>query len=117
MSGLKDAFYQDRLAAYPNQPGYQRNSDTSRAAAESMARHFNKQQQRIIDWLFARGFDGGTYSEICHGTSLSAPSVCGRMVELCEAKAVIKSEHTRATPSGRQAHVYLHKDFSQGGAS
>lgn len=111
MTGLKDSYYGDQVVGYPNAPGYQRNSDTSRAAAASMAHHFTKQQTVILDWLHERGSTGGTFDEIATGTGLLSQSICGRMVELANARAVIKSIHTRATPSGRQARIYLHKDF------
>lgn len=116
MSVFKDMLG-DTLAEYPSGPGYQRNSETSRAAAQSMHPHYTKQQQIIVDFLKQQGAHGSTYTEICNGTQLSAPSVCARMVELCESHTVIKSDLTRPTPSGRQAHVYLHRDFQQGSGS
>jgi hypothetical protein len=112
MSVFKQMLIDSMERHYPSAPGWQRHSDTSHAAAQSMRPHYTVQQKRIVDFLQGQGVTGGTYTEICSGTQLSAPSVCGRMVELVRGKHVIKSNDTRATPSNRQAHVYLHKDFA-----
>lgn len=113
MNSMKD-FFGDNLAPYPASPGHQRHSSTSRDAARSMRPHFNAQQQKILDFLKPLGVYGATYNEICTGTGLGSPSVCGRMVELCDGKHVTKSALTRPTPSGRQARVYVFADQPAG---
>jgi hypothetical protein len=75
-----------------------------------MRPHYTVQQKKIADWLQEQGAHGGTYTEIVNGTGLQASSICGRMVELCQARVAIMTKRTRTTPSGRQAHVYVHKD-------
>ena len=90
---------------YPNAPGH-RSVPTSAAAAESVRPIMGAQQAKIVAFLRERGKHGATYSEICEGTGLATPSVCGRMVELVEAKRVAISADTRLTPSRRKARVY-----------
>lgn len=90
---------------YPNGPGHRR-VPTSVAAARSILPVMNAQQTKIAAFLEKRGERGATYSEICEGTDLGTPSVCGRMVELVQAKRVVISDETRLTPSRRKARVY-----------
>lgn len=79
MAGLKDQFYGDDVALYPRAPGFQRRSDTSRAAAHSMRPHFTHQQQTILDFLQGQGERGATYAEICtRGVGKADHTICPR---------------------------------------
>ena len=91
---------------YPNGPGWTEPT-TSKAAAKAIRPHTTAQQQTIIDYLRGCGETGATYHQIATGTGVYAQSVCGRMVELVEAKRVKIAAFTRPTPAGRQAKVYL----------
>lgn len=92
-------------STYPNAPGH-RGVPTSVAAAESIRPVMGAQQAKIVAFLQERGARGATYAEVCAGTGLATPSVCGRMVELVAAKRVVISAETRLTPSHRKARVY-----------
>jgi len=91
-------------AKYPSAPGHT-NDTTSKAAAESIRPHVNYQQGRILGFL-AKTSDGAIRGVIAEGCELRESSTCGRLKELTTAKLVDVKGDTRATDSGRQAHVY-----------
>lgn len=113
MSRMKEALYGDKPAPfiYNDGPGH-RGVSTSVAAAESMRVHVGPIQQRILDCLYLRGSHGGTYTEIMDDCRLSAPTVCGRMVELAKANLVKVTGKTRNSPSGRACRVYIAAEFA-----
>lgn len=95
----------EKPAQYPSAPGWTEPT-TSKAAAEAIRPHLSYQQGRVVDFLRERGARGAIRQEIAEACELRESSVCGRLVELCEAKLVTKRDDTRPTESGRQAHVY-----------
>lgn len=107
MSGSQGELFAGHTAKYPNGPGA-RSIPTSIAAADSIRPRLAPIQATILAFLGERGMSGATYSEIMEGCDLKAPTVCGRMVELVEARLVkVLPNTTRPTPSGRQARVYV----------
>ena len=102
----------NRPGRYPHGPGH-RGVRTSVIAAESMMPHVSATQGRILIELRKVGAGGMTYTEIMSATALGAPTVCGRMCELVEAKLVKISDKTRPTPSRRPARVYVAAEFAR----
>ena len=110
MSRVAENAYGDTPAPYPNGPGH-RGVPTSIDAAASIRPHLTKLQAKIMTFLRERGTYGATYIEVMTGCSLGAPTVCGRMHELIHAGLIKIADETRATPSGRQARVYIAAEF------
>jgi len=102
--------YKPPPAKYPNAPGWTEPT-TSKAAAEAIRPHMTYQQRVIVEWLDERPA-GAIREEIAAGCLLKESSCCGRLVELAEAGLVVKLDATRPTSSGRQAHVYVHKNHA-----
>lgn len=100
-----------RPPAYPNAPGWSEPT-TSKAAAVSIRPHVTPLQTKIVAFLIEQRETGATYTEIMAGCSLSAPTVCGRMVELINAKRVKIAAQQRRTPSNRLARVYVATEFA-----
>lgn len=98
---------------YPNAPGWTEPT-TSKAAANSLTPDALTYQQRVIaEWLLRRGAIGAIREDIAEGCALRESSVCGRLVELCSAGIAVKLDRTAPTSSGRQAHVYVHKNHAE----
>lgn len=89
---------------YPHAPGH-RGVATSVAAAEAIKPVMGAQQRKIMEYLGTRA-NGATYTEIEADTGLKTQSICARIHELRADGHVVIADETRATPSGRQAHVY-----------
>lgn len=107
MSGAQGELFGGQTSKYPKGPGAA-GATTSIAAAVSIRPRLAPIQAVILAFLRERGMSGATYSEIMEGCELKAPTVCGRMVELVEARLVkVLPNTTRSTPSGRQARVYI----------
>lgn len=110
MGSMKDLLGdQPAPFVYPSGPGH-RGVSTSVRAAASVAPHVSASQQKILDFLAARKSAGGTFEEIMAGAKMSSGSVCGRMVELSNAK-LVRHIGERPTSSGRAARVYIHHEF------
>lgn len=87
---------------------YQRNSDTSRRAAESARAVAPIQRSRVLAAIEDAGTDGLTREEIgeqVHGVSYA--SACARVNELVTRGQVRESGRTRLTSSGRAAAVLV----------
>lgn len=108
-----DLFDHKPPAKYPNAPGWTEPT-TSKAAANSLTPDMLTYQQRVIaEWLLRRGAIGAIREDIAEGCALRESSVCGRLVELCSAGIAVKLDRTAPTSSGRQAHVYVHKNHAE----
>ena len=86
-------------------PPYQRDSETSRAAADHVAPRVGRLQARVLDYLRSRS-DGATLQEIAEATGIKINSVCGRVSELIDKGLVVRTPLTRVNAaSGCEATV------------
>jgi hypothetical protein len=83
-------------------------SDTSRAAAQSLANALGSIEGRIIDYLAQRGSDGSTADEAEVALGLRQATGSARFSELTDAGRIIRTQRTRPTRSGRAAYVHVH---------
>lgn len=84
---------------------YQRNSETSRLAAESSRPRAPTDRATILEYLLAQGERGATNEEISDALGIKLQTVCPRVLELRQADQVV-SAGRRATRSGRLAEVW-----------
>lgn len=92
---------------YPNQPGYVRNSDTSREAAESMRKAAPSIRERIYTWIEWRGYFGATADEVEAKSGIRNQTITARIRELELSGRLTKTDDKRKTRSGRNARVYV----------
>lgn len=105
MGGMKDLLG-DRLP-YGGHPPYQKKSETSREAADSVAGIAPSVREQVFECIKMAGRAGRTNSEIVADEGLLLQSVCGRVAELREAGRVRDSGEKRLTPTGRRATVWI----------
>ena len=112
MKRLPEMSRLDRLAWSDPPPGgyprpYQRHSETSRSAAESITdKALNDGQQRVLDAL--RNAAGGlTDEQGIDATGLSPSTYRPRRIELVQLGFVEKSGRTELTRAARKADVYV----------
>ena len=85
---------------------YVRNSVTSKEAAIAAEPRAGTQRRRVLDIL--RHFpDGLTDHEIQHWLKMNPSTQRPRRVELVQSGLVKDSGHTRLTPSGKRAVVWV----------
>lgn len=89
-------------------PPFQRESDTSRAAAESLSpRVTGELRARVYKAICARGAFGATDQELQAMLRMKVNVETPRRWELVNAGLVVDSGHRRKTPSGRTAAVWI----------
>lgn len=91
---------------------YQRNSETSRMAAESSRPRAPTDRAAILEYLLAQGEHGATNEEISEALRIKLQTVCPRMLELRGDVQVVKAGRRRATRSGSMAEVWIHRRFA-----
>ncbi len=95
--------------SYPDSPGYQPHSDTSKAAAEGSKESSKRQAEDIFQWMASRGMTGATIDEgvlflsARFGRDMQA-SPRFRQLEL--AGRIVKTSDKRETRTGHKAVVY-----------
>lgn len=101
---------------YPSTPGYARNSETSKEAAEKLTSR-DELRGLIIKHLSFMAYQGATVDEAkasCEATtgrSFDRSTVAARFTEMTEEGLIVVTRETRKTPRDRNAYVYLHKDY------
>ncbi len=85
---------------------------TSKAAAKAIEPHINEQHRLLLGYYRFYGRDGVTDQEMSEATKLDGSTVRPRRIELVDKGFVIDSGRTRATKTGRQATVYVAKEFA-----
>lgn len=92
---------------YPDEPGYERGSDTSKAAAKSV----NSNAWRLkVEECMRRAHDGTIDDELEVLLGMRHQSASPRRRELEMMHRVIGTGRKRKTRSGRSAQVYVHID-------
>lgn len=94
---------------YPDTPGFQSHSETSREAAEHV--NSGSQRERIVAILDQEGFSGMTADEISSKLKITNGTIAARMRELELSNAVIKTSQKRHTRSGVNAFIYVLPEF------
>lgn len=99
-------------SVYPESPGYQRHSDTSREAADKLTGQ-GLQHRLILEAMTRNGMKGLTIDEAAAMLTdhlerhIHSGTAAARMGELEKAGKVCKTPQRRKTRSGRNAVVYL----------
>lgn len=84
--------------------------DTRRAARQQIQPHTGRMLDAVFSFIRQRGLHGATDAEICQALNLQTDTGRARRCELRDAGQVTDSGRTRATPSGRQATVWIAAD-------
>ncbi len=102
----------DRLTktSYGGIPPYTKGSDTSKAAALMMLPNVGTIRYRILELFMESGEHGLIDRDIENILNVRPSSCRTRRKELEMGGFVKRTERTRATDSGRQAHVYVLAD-------
>jgi hypothetical protein len=99
---------QPDLFDYPNRPGYVQDSDTSRAAADSLSdRELSKQKLAIVGYIDRNAEHGATCDEIEVAFDLRHQTASARIRELSLSGVLVDTGRRRTTRSGRLARVYV----------
>lgn len=96
-------------AAYGATPPYQKHSETSRAAAESVKPTAETRRQEVLAFLKSRGAHGATDEEGQLALAMEGNTYRPRRVELTAAGLVVESAEKRKTTTGRKAVVWKAK--------
>lgn len=91
---------------YPETPGYQQGSRTSRAAAISMIQNSKTKRAQIMREMEKTRLCGMTIDEAAMLLDCQTGSASARMRELELGGEIVKSTATRKTRFGKQAKVY-----------
>ena len=89
-----------------NSPPFQRHSETSRDAAQSIAKHIGALHHRVLAYLKNHP-QGATDEQISDGTVLRESTALARRVELTQANLVKDSGRYALTRSWRKATVWV----------
>jgi len=88
-------------------PPYQRDSETSREAAEHIEPVAGTLRAQVRRFIERRGAWGATRDEICASLNLTIQSVTPRVNELLRDGHVIEPGQRRMTRAGRRAEVVI----------
>ena len=89
----------------PQHVGYVAGSDTSKAAAVSMAPLVGKLKRRVYDFVASKRL-GATCEEVCIALDLKHQTGSARVRELVQLGFIGDTGYRRKTTSGRSARVY-----------
>ncbi len=94
------------MTTYPNAPGFERGSETSKAAAESVEHTAASLREKVFDLICQYPGRGLTDFEI-QALSGHLATVRPRRCELSAAGRIIPNGLKRLSPSGREAKAYV----------
>lgn len=94
-------------------PPYQRHSETSKAAAESVRPKTVPYRTAIIGYVIGRAELGATREEISEALGIKLQTVCPRVGELLKLGEFVCADFKRPTRSGKSADVSIHKRFAK----
>lgn len=92
---------------YPATPGYERESITSRIAAETMISSAAGVRERVFSFIDVQGRLGATSDEAERRLNLRHQTCSARFRELALAGRIVKANRRRNTSSGRPAEVFV----------
>ena len=90
---------------------YQKHSSTSREAAELIEPRAGTIRAQVLDIIRIHGHNGMTDEELLSVSGLNASTGRPRRVELTQSGLVVDSGRERRTKSGRNAVVWVAKEF------
>ena len=90
-----------------NQVPFQRGSDTSKAAAESIKEHLSRLEYAVLDAIRHSGQSGMNCWEVEKATNISRACSSARLNGLCGKGLIFDSGIRRKTDTGRNAVVYM----------
>lgn len=96
-----------RRKSYPDQPGYERESVTSKAAARSVTDIQGTLQERAFAYILDAGDRGLTCDELEQLTEWRHQTASARIRELVLKNWIVDSGRQRQTSSGRKASVWV----------
>ncbi|MBI4695540.1 MAG: hypothetical protein HY749_16100 [Gammaproteobacteria bacterium] len=96
-----------QLGLFDRRAPYQRDSATSKAAAEAIEPRAGTKRAIVLAFIRGRGALGATNEEISAGCGLQIQTVCPRVVELRECKLIKDGLTRRPTQSGNNAVVWV----------
>lgn len=82
-------------------------TSTSREAANLAKNGAGAQATAVLACIREAGASGRTMNEVEDLTGIMRASICARIAALREARLITATEHTRRTPSGRRAVVWV----------
>lgn len=91
---------------YPASPGFEKSSDTSKLAAESIAPKAGRLRASVLAEVRDRGVDGTTCDEVEVALSLRHQTASARIRELALNGSIVDTGRKRPTRSKRPAVVY-----------
>ena len=97
------------LFTYPDAPGYQKHSSTSKAAAESVAPTAATMRDKVIR-LLGHSADGFTIDQIAVFLKCQTGTASARMRELELSGLITKSDKTRLTRAKKSSKIYYLKE-------
>jgi hypothetical protein len=97
----------DRRRMSDQMPLWIKGSETSRAAAVSVAPRLNELQGVVMSYIAGRGSRGATDEEITRDLKMNPSTARPRRIELVEMGKIRSSGRTRPTVSGRSATVWV----------
>lgn len=86
---------------------YQKNSPTSKAAADAIREHAPNQREKVFLCILENGTKGRTDEEIATKMNIPLQSVNPRRGELVKLGHIIDSKRVRRTKGGRPASVWI----------
>jgi hypothetical protein len=98
---------------YPNDPGYERNSQTSKEAAEKMKHFVGSIRARCYRAIELHGVQGMTPDEGEVFFGGKHQTISARFTELAQQGKVIKTSVVRKTRSGCNAFVHIAPQFHE----
>jgi hypothetical protein len=96
-----------RTKDFRDMPLFVPDSETSRAAAESMIEAAGTLRSKVRIYIVTEGYDGATDDEVEVALGLKSNTARPRRHELMERSLVMDSGRTRKTRSGRDATVWI----------
>lgn len=89
------------------------NPYTSKEAAGSIVKSITAIQGMVLAYAHSRGPTGFTDEEMNAAFSIYGSTLRSRRAELTAKGAIVPSEMRRRTAAGRNAVVWIHKEFDQ----
>jgi hypothetical protein len=86
---------------------YVRHSNTSKAAAVSMASVAGGYEAMVLKHIRIKGWRGATSDEVCAALNLTHQNGSARVSTLAKKGLIVRSDRKRKTRSGRAAYVYI----------
>lgn len=87
--------------------------DTSKQAAESIVDDLTLLQEDVLAYAWDKGGDGFTDHELSRDFNCFGSTYRSRRAELTKLGKIIPTDKRSRTPSGRNAVVWIHKEFAE----